>query len=120
MAAATFEQKKYKNLGLSKDQIYRTVEEENQFMSLNDIGDIIGQYGFTAATTLLSMGGSSAIKGLATSVARNALRTGVRGTAARSLLGAPFMKNEAKTILKNALKTGATESEITQAMEIAA
>lgn len=114
------EQEKYKNLGLSKDQIYRTVEEENQFMSLNDIGDIIGQYGFTAATTLMSMGGSSAVKGLATSVARNALRTGVRGTAARSLLGAPFMKNEAKAILKNALKAGATESEITQAMEVAA
>lgn len=114
------EQEKYKNLGLSKNQIYRTVDEENQFMSLNDIGDIIGQYGFTAATTLLSMGGSSAVKGLATSVAKNALRTGVRGTAARSLLGAPFMKNEAKTILKNALKAGATESEITQAMEVAA
>ena len=114
------EQEKYKNLGLSKNQIYRTVDEENQFMSLNDIGDIIGQYGFTAATTLLSMGGSSAVKGIATSVARNALKTGVRGTAARSLLGAPFMKNEAKAILKNALKAGATESEITQAMEVAA
>lgn len=114
------EQEKYKNLGLSKDQIYRTVDEENQFMSLNDVGDIIGQYGFTAATTLLSMGGSSAVKGIATSVAQNALRTGVKGAAARSLLGVPFIKNEAKTILKNALKTGATESEITQAMEVAA
>lgn len=114
------EQEKYKNLGLSKDQIYRTVDEENQFMSLNDIGDIIGQYGFTAATTFISMGGSSVVKGLSTAVAKNALSTGVRGAAARSLLGAPFMKNEAKAILKNALKTGATESEITQAMEVAA
>ena len=114
------EQEKYKNLGLSKDQIYRTVDEENQFMSLNDIGDIIGQYGFTAATAIMSMGGSAVVKGLAMAVARNALRTGVRGAAARSLLGIPFMKNEAKTILKNAFKAGATEAELTQAMEIAA
>ena len=44
-------------------------EESYKQFKTYDIGDIIGQYGFTAATTLLSMGGSSAVKGIATSVA---------------------------------------------------
>lgn len=114
------QQEKYKNLGLSANQLYRTVDQQNQFMSLNDIGDIIGQYGFTAATTLISMGGSSVVKGLATGVAKNSLKTGVKGMAARSLLRPRFLKGESKTILKNALKNGASEQEITKAMEVAA
>lgn len=56
------EQKKYKELGFSKYQIVNTPEQERQIFTSNTIYELIGQYGFTAASTMASIGLSSALK----------------------------------------------------------
>ena len=56
------EQKKYREAGLNNFQTFKSVEQENQFMSSADIPDLIAQYGFTAATTGASLIGSKAVR----------------------------------------------------------
>ena len=112
-------QKKYKDLGVNALQIYKDIDEQNSFLSGNDFYDIVGQYGFTAATTALSMGGSAAVKSLASGIARNATREGISGSLARGLARGIAGK-EARQALKAGLANGATEAEITAAKEAAA
>lgn len=68
------QQEKYKELGLSNTQMYRTTDEENELLGYNDLFDAVGQYGFTAATTLISMGGSTVVKGIAKGLSKGALK----------------------------------------------
>lgn len=108
-------QNKYKELGVNALQIYKDVSDQNSFLAWNDLYDIVGQYGFTAATTALSLGGSAAVKSMASNLAKNSLRNGTRGTIARGLIG-----KEARQALKLGLAEEATEAEITAAKEMAA
>ena len=108
-------QDKYKDLGVNALQIYKSVSDQNAFLAANDFYDIVGQYGFTAATTLLSVGGSAAVKSIASNLANNALSKGIKGSVARAL-----MKKEAREALKKGLASEATEAEITAAKETAA
>lgn len=70
----TSQQKKYKELGLSNTQMYRTTDQENELFGYNDLFDAVGQYGFTAATTLISMGGSAVVKGISKGLSKSALK----------------------------------------------
>ena len=67
-------QAKYKDLGINATQIYKTIAEQNSFLSGADIWDAIGQYGFTAGTMLVTMGGSAAIKAGVTALSKKALQ----------------------------------------------
>lgn len=102
------DQEKYKELNLSKDQLYRTVAQENQFMSANDIGDIIGQYGFTAATACISLGGSAVLRQMAKKVAQNYMRSTTK-----------LLTKEAKQILKDAYRQESIQTGLTEVKNIA-
>lgn len=56
-------QKMYKELGLSDNPILNTVGQQNSLLSLNTPFELIGQYGFTTASSLLSFGGSAVLNG---------------------------------------------------------
>lgn len=56
-------QERLESLGLSDNPILNTVEQQNSLFSANTPLELFGQYGFTAASTILSFG-SSALQGL--------------------------------------------------------
>lgn len=55
------EQKKLEELGLSDNPILNTVAQQESILSLNTPFELLGQYGFTTASTILSFGGSAAV-----------------------------------------------------------
>ena len=59
------EQKKLEELGLSDNPILSTVAQQESLLSLNTPFELLGQYGFTTASTILSFGGSAAVNSLA-------------------------------------------------------
>ena len=61
---STSEQERLEAAGMSDNPILNTVDQQNSLMSANTPYELIGQYGFTAASTLLSFGGSAALQGL--------------------------------------------------------
>lgn len=78
----TDKQKQLEETGMSDNQILNTVEQQQSILSWNTPYELFGQYGFTAASTILSFGGSAAIKGLTGMAAR-----GVRlATASKGLM----------------------------------
>lgn len=58
------EQKKLEELGLSDNPILNTVAQQESILSLNTPFELLGQYGFTTASTILSFGGSAAVNAL--------------------------------------------------------
>lgn len=58
------EQERLEGLGLSDNPIFNTIDQQNSFFSLNTPFELFGQYGFTAASTILSFGGSAALQGV--------------------------------------------------------
>ena len=58
------EQERLEAAGMSDNPILNTVAQQNSLVSANTPYELIGQYGFTAASTLLSFGGSAALQGL--------------------------------------------------------
>lgn len=58
------EQKKLEELGLSDNPILNTVAQQESIVSLNTPFELLGQYGFTTASTILSFGGSAAVNAL--------------------------------------------------------
>lgn len=58
---STSEQERLESLGLSDNPILNTVEQQNSLFSANTPFELFGQYGFTAASTLLSFGASGAV-----------------------------------------------------------
>ena len=58
------EQKKLEKLGMSDNQIVNTQDQQNSLFSANTPFELLGQYGFTTASTLLSFGGSAVVNGL--------------------------------------------------------
>lgn len=83
-------QRKWKELGLSALQQYRTREQESEIFSTADFFDAVGQYGFTAATILASFGGSALLKtltkGTTNAMARQTLRALGKGEALNVVL----------------------------------
>lgn len=61
---STSEQERLEAAGMSDNPILNTVDQQNSLVSANTPYELIGQYGFTAASTLLSFGGSAALQGL--------------------------------------------------------
>lgn len=55
------EQEHLEELGLSDNPILNTVKQQESLISTNTPFELLGQYGFTTASTILSMGGSSAL-----------------------------------------------------------
>ena len=58
------EQERLEAAGMSDNPILNTVAQQNSLVSANTPYELIGQYGFTAASTLLSFGGSAALQGI--------------------------------------------------------
>lgn len=58
---STSEQERLESLGLSDNPILNTVEQQNSLFSANTPLELFGQYGFTAASTILSFGASGAV-----------------------------------------------------------
>lgn len=58
---STSEQERLESLGLSDNPILNTVEQQNSLFSANTPFELFGQYGFTAASTILSFGASGAV-----------------------------------------------------------
>ena len=58
------EQERLESLGLSDNPILNTVEQQNSLFSANTPFELFGQYGFTAASTILSFGASSAVNAI--------------------------------------------------------
>lgn len=56
------EQKKLEEMGMSDNPILNSVAQQNSLMSWNTPFELIGQYGFTAASTVLSFGSSAALR----------------------------------------------------------
>ena len=109
-------QQKYKATGVNAQQIYKSTAEKNSFLSWDDAFDIVGQYGFSAASTAISLGGSGAVKGLASKTANLARNSkGVAGKISRGIAG-----RDAREALKKGLAAGATEEEISLANATAA
>lgn len=82
------EQKKLEELGLSDNPILNTVAQQESLVSVNTPFELFGQYGFTAASTILSFGGSAAVNALAKGAAwASRAATGARGlnTTARGI-----------------------------------
>lgn len=97
-------QQQYKEANANALKIHKSVlEEETGAWTGDDAFEIMGQYGFTAATTAISMGGSTAIKG-----ASWAIKQGVKGL---TKLGA-FSKDPItkKLFLRTLLKQGLSSS----------
>ena len=67
------EQAKYKEIGVNKYAALRTREQEASILTWDDMQEAIGQYGFTVASTIISMGGSALFKGGSWAVTRSAL-----------------------------------------------
>lgn len=55
------EQKKLEELGLSDNPILNTVAQQESILSINTPFELLGQYGFTTASTILSFGSSAAV-----------------------------------------------------------
>lgn len=90
------EQKKLEELGLSDNPILSTVAQQESLLSLNTPFELLGQYGFTTASTILSFGGSAAVNSLAKGAAWAAkVATASRGlnTTAR---GIKFLRGVSK------------------------
>lgn len=51
-------------LGMSDNQIVNTQDQQNSLFSANTPFELLGQYGFTTASTLLSFGGSAVVTDL--------------------------------------------------------
>jgi len=60
---STARQKYLEENGLQDNPILNTQAQENALVSWNTPFEVLGQYGFTAASTILSFGGSAAIQG---------------------------------------------------------
>lgn len=58
------DQEELEKMGMSDNPILNSVAQQNSLMSWNTPFELIGQYGFTAASTVLSFGGSAALKGV--------------------------------------------------------
>ena len=58
---STSEQERLESLGLSDNPILNTAEQQNSLFSANTPLELFGQYGFTAASTILSFGVSGAV-----------------------------------------------------------
>lgn len=58
---STSEQERLESLGLSDNPILNTVEQQNSLFSANTPFELFGQYGFTAASNILSFGASGAV-----------------------------------------------------------
>lgn len=85
------QQQLYKEKGWNDVQIYKTEEDENAWFTMNDIFEGIGQYGFTAATTIFSLGGSALLKGVSKVVANVGMRVATN----------QLSKQTGKQIIKN-------------------
>lgn len=57
------EQERLEAAGMSDNPILNTVAQQNSLVSANTPYELIGQYGFTASSSLLSFGGSAALQG---------------------------------------------------------
>lgn len=58
------DQIKMQKMGLQDDQFYKTAEQEESLLSTADIWSVTSNYGFTAASTIMSGGASSLAKGI--------------------------------------------------------
>lgn len=58
------EQKRLEKLGLSDNPILNTTAQQESMLSLNTPFELLGQYGFTTASTILSFGGSEVVNAL--------------------------------------------------------
>ena len=101
-------QARFRELGLSANQIYRTVDQENSFLSSADLWDAVGQYGFTAGSMIVSCGGSAIVKGLAKRATKGALKGLAKQQAKRQLLKQAVASTETinanEAMLSNAIK----------------
>lgn len=82
------EQKKLEELGLSDNPILNTVAQQESMLSLNTPFELLGQYGFTTASTILSFGSSAAVNALTKGAAwATKVATGAKGlnTTARGI-----------------------------------
>ena len=99
---STSEQERLESLGLSDNPILNTVEQQNSLFSANTPFELFGQYGFTAASTILSFGASGAVnaatKGAAwlgkTAMGGKTLNASAKGAAfLRGVIGARNIGN---------------------------
>lgn len=98
-------QKYLEENGLQDNPILNTFEQQNSLISANTPYELIGQYGFTAATTLLSFGGGAGIN-LAAKGASLAAK-GVKGANLGTKLARGIVKGKdvANVLLAGALGT---------------
>lgn len=75
-------QKEYKEKGWDANAILSTVDQERALLSANTPVELFAQYGFTAASMLLSGGLSGLVKGAGKGLIKLGLRTGLKSTAA--------------------------------------
>lgn len=86
-------QKMYKELGLSDNPILNTVDQQNSLMSMNTPFELIGQYGFTTASTILSFGASSVLHGLTKSISWTTKILKGTGDLSKSAKGISLLNN---------------------------
>lgn len=105
--------KELKELGISKYDNAKSVEEEDSYLSLIDISDAIGQYGFTAATSLISFGSTALTSSIAKTTTKAAAKRAA-GKLATKLAKKGITREltiaERRAILESAKKLGANVS----------
>lgn len=114
------EQKRLEELGLNDDQIFISSRNRDKIFHSRTVAELFGQYGFTAASTILSFGGSAlvnnAVKGLGWLAKSNAAARGLNSTAegmkiARGLVTAKTIGNAAVAGLVGTVEGGMNAAE---------
>lgn len=102
------EQLKLERMGMSDNPILETVNEQNAMFSWNTPFNLFGQYGFTAASTIMTFGGSLALKGI-TAGASWATKLATAGKGAKAIAaGSKFIQGITKSeSIGNILVAGA-------------
>ena len=85
---STARQKYLEENGMQDNPILGTEAQQNSLVSWNTPFEVLGQYGFTAASTILSFGGSAAVEGL----------TNTAGWVAKASAGAKGLNTTAKGV----------------------
>lgn len=130
-------QEEYKAKGWNKHDILNTVDQERALLSWNTPAELFAQYGFTAASMLLSAGLSGLAKGAAKGAVGLGLKAGLKSTAAgrkiiRGIIGAervaqmtvpisvaiPEATLEALTTRDESLRSGLEDIENTIAQQV--
>lgn len=102
-----FEQRK--ELGISQFYNAHSTEQDNSVLSAIDIADAVGQYGFTAATMVVSGGSSALIKGVTSAATKTFTKAAIKSAikkATKQGLSKTLSSSTRKEILERSIAFG--------------